>query len=247
MDVIITEYSEDGNSQYLVSGIQREDIPRLEAVCCDTGYGVLCYAEKIEGWTPATPSKFADDLIAEAVGNERLFEKRNKFMHEQMCELAKRKRTVAEFMRSIGNRGIPVGTRVLVAEEGRCTTGKVGRVIANHYLDDGEVHDNLVQLDGDEWPTPMTYPDEALQVLGEQGVPMMEQRKFGGGWNYRVMRTKDGDEDTLCLVEAYYNDKGEVDAVAIQDIPCEVSIDLLRKNFERMLGALDKPIIDEVK
>lgn len=71
--------------------------------------------------------------------------------------------------------------------------------------------------------------------------------KKGGGWNYRVMRTKDGDEDTLCLVEAYYNADGEVEAVAVQDVPCEESIDLMRKNFERMLAALDKPIIDEVK
>lgn len=81
----------------------------------------------------------------------------------------------------------------------------------------------------------------------DNGNLTMRKRNFGGGWNYRVMRTKDGDEDTLCLVEAYYNDKGEVDAVAVQDIPCEVSIELLRKNFERMLDALDKPIIDEMK
>lgn len=65
-------------------------------------------------------------------------------------------------------------------------------------------------------------------------------------WNYRVVKSKDGEDDWYQIHSAYYNDYGF--GLSVEGARAGGnSLDELRKDLERMLEALNKPIIDETK
>ena len=65
-------------------------------------------------------------------------------------------------------------------------------------------------------------------------------------WNYRVMRHTDAVGRThYAIHEAYYNDVGEVTAWTDEpSAPFGETIEELREELERMLRALDYPVIE---
>jgi tRNA C32,U32 (ribose-2'-O)-methylase TrmJ len=65
-------------------------------------------------------------------------------------------------------------------------------------------------------------------------------------WNYRVMRHTDAVGRThYAIHEAYYNDVGEVTAWTNEpSAPFGETIEELREELERMLRALDYPVIE---
>lgn len=70
-------------------------------------------------------------------------------------------------------------------------------------------------------------------------------------WNYRVLRIQ-GDkiadvqlEDTYCIIEVYYGDAGEIKGWTGAVRPRGDDVEDLKKCFELMLGALDRPVLVE--
>ena len=64
-------------------------------------------------------------------------------------------------------------------------------------------------------------------------------------WNHRVVRQRKGDETWLGIHEAFYGDDGKL---SWTENPVDVvgeTVDDLRWTLERMLAALDEPIINE--
>lgn len=69
-----------------------------------------------------------------------------------------------------------------------------------------------------------------------------------GHWNYRVVKTKDGDDDWYAVHSCYYDDDGEADGTSLLASRAGGNtLEQLRADLQRMLEALDKPIIDETK
>ena len=67
------------------------------------------------------------------------------------------------------------------------------------------------------------------------------------GWNNRVMRRecKGYDEEWFEIHEVYYDDNDEVEGYTKDAIaPGGHSIEELRRELERMLACLDKPVLD---
>lgn len=66
-------------------------------------------------------------------------------------------------------------------------------------------------------------------------------------WNHRVVKVTEGDELFYGIHEAYYH-KGEGEPYAWTDepvAPIGETLDELRIELERMLAALDKPVIEQ--
>lgn len=64
-------------------------------------------------------------------------------------------------------------------------------------------------------------------------------------WNYRLLKTGEGDDIAFTLVEAYYDEKGAPNATAYAD-PHELVADSpleMKQVLERALIACDKPPI----
>jgi|TARA_R110002167_G_scaffold147043_1_gene339026 hypothetical protein len=65
------------------------------------------------------------------------------------------------------------------------------------------------------------------------------------GWNHRVMKQKDGDDDYYQIHEVYYKKNGKVDGYTARGTsPCGNSLQELREDLELMLKSLDKEILD---
>ena len=65
-------------------------------------------------------------------------------------------------------------------------------------------------------------------------------------WNYRVIRTEDGDEPWYAIHEVYYDDNHAVDGYTLRPVTVSGnSIDDLRWTLEQMLKSLDKEVIEE--
>lgn len=65
-------------------------------------------------------------------------------------------------------------------------------------------------------------------------------------WNYRVVKKHYPDTDETCFTihEAHYNDNGELYAYTESGVdPCGESIEELRELLNRMLRALDNPVL----
>lgn len=65
-------------------------------------------------------------------------------------------------------------------------------------------------------------------------------------WNYRLMRHTDAfGREHLALHEAYYNDAGEVTAWTEEPShPFGESLDEIRGDLDKMIRALDYPVIE---
>lgn len=66
-------------------------------------------------------------------------------------------------------------------------------------------------------------------------------------WNYRVIKSKDGEDDYYQIHSCYYTDN-VLDGSSLH--PAKAggnTLEELRADLQRMLDALDKPIIDETK
>lgn len=115
MDVVMYYSEHDGFSTWLIRGIPLESILRLSELWINHNYGVMCYADSVEGWCDNdrdyTPTTFADYLIKDAESDETLHDDeadedlRDNFMHQVMCKHAKVKRDIAAFMRSVTTGG----------------------------------------------------------------------------------------------------------------------------------------------
>lgn len=65
-------------------------------------------------------------------------------------------------------------------------------------------------------------------------------------WNYRVIKSKDGEDDYYQVHSIYYNDNSEISAKSLHAAKAGGNtLEELRSDLQRMLEALDKPIIDE--
>ena len=65
------------------------------------------------------------------------------------------------------------------------------------------------------------------------------------GWNHRVMKSKDGEDDFFTIHEVYYDKEGKVDGdTARGTSPCGKSLQELREALERMLKSLDKEVLN---
>lgn len=62
-------------------------------------------------------------------------------------------------------------------------------------------------------------------------------------WNYRVLKSKDGDNDLLRIVEAYYNSDGELRSYGEASAPVGETLEEIQNVLDKMKTALDKPII----
>ena len=66
-----------------------------------------------------------------------------------------------------------------------------------------------------------------------------------GHWNYRVIKTKDGEDDYYQVHSCYYTDN-KLDGTSVEPAKAAGNtLEELRADLQRMLDALDKPIIDE--
>ena len=64
------------------------------------------------------------------------------------------------------------------------------------------------------------------------------------GWNHRVMKSKDGDDDYYQIHEVYYDKEGKVDGYTARGTsPCGNSLQELKEDLERMLKSLDKEVL----
>lgn len=64
-------------------------------------------------------------------------------------------------------------------------------------------------------------------------------------WNYRVVKSKDGEDDWYQIHSAYYDNSELTGLSANGASPCGNTIEQLRNDLQKMLDALDKPIIEE--
>lgn len=65
------------------------------------------------------------------------------------------------------------------------------------------------------------------------------------GWNHRVMKSKDGEDDYYQIHEVYYNNKGEPDSWTKNGVTVGAeSVEGLRWVLEKMLESLDKEVLD---
>ena len=65
-------------------------------------------------------------------------------------------------------------------------------------------------------------------------------------WNHRVVKTHypKTDETFFTIHEAHYNDDGEIYTYTVSGVdPCGESIEELRDILNRMMSALDKPVL----
>ena len=64
------------------------------------------------------------------------------------------------------------------------------------------------------------------------------------GWNHRVMKHKDGEDDFFTIHEVYYDKEGKVDGYTTKGSSAGGnSLQELRENLERMLRSLDKEVL----
>jgi hypothetical protein len=64
------------------------------------------------------------------------------------------------------------------------------------------------------------------------------------GWNHRVMKHKDGEDDFFTIHEVYYNKEGKVDGYTKKGTSAGGnSLQELREDLERMLKSLDKEVL----
>ena len=67
-----------------------------------------------------------------------------------------------------------------------------------------------------------------------------------GWWNYRVIKRTYGEEDGYEFHEVYYNDAGEIKSWTTEPVnPHGSNMAELRDDLQRMLEALDKPVLEE--
>ncbi len=67
-------------------------------------------------------------------------------------------------------------------------------------------------------------------------------------WNYRVLKTKDGEDDWYQIHEVYYDKDGKVEGWTKNGaIVAGNTLDEVRDSLERMLKALDKEILNQNK
>lgn len=65
-------------------------------------------------------------------------------------------------------------------------------------------------------------------------------------WNYRVIKTEDGDSAYYAIHEVYYNDDGQIFASTVDPAyPGGSTVEELRGDLENYLLALDAPIINK--
>lgn len=64
-------------------------------------------------------------------------------------------------------------------------------------------------------------------------------------WNYRVVKSKDGEDDYYQIHSTYYYE-GNINGMSVNpSVAGGYNLDELRIDLKRMLEALDKPIIDQ--
>jgi hypothetical protein len=64
------------------------------------------------------------------------------------------------------------------------------------------------------------------------------------GWNHRVMKHKDGEDDFFQIHEVYYTEDGEVDGYTLNGAAAGGNtLDELRSELQRMLDSLDKEVL----
>ena len=64
------------------------------------------------------------------------------------------------------------------------------------------------------------------------------------GWNHRVMKHKDGEDDFFQIHEVYYTEDGEVDGYTLNGVAAGGNtLDELRSELQRMLDSLDKEVL----
>tara|TARA_R110002074_G_scaffold308931_1_gene479681 strand:- start:72 stop:281 length:210 start_codon:yes stop_codon:yes gene_type:complete len=64
------------------------------------------------------------------------------------------------------------------------------------------------------------------------------------GWNHRVMKHKDGEDDFFQIHEVYYTEDGEVDGYTLNGASAGGNtLDELRSELQRMLDSLDKEVL----
>jgi hypothetical protein len=66
---------------------------------------------------------------------------------------------------------------------------------------------------------------------------------FGGGWNYRVVRTQGADGHQFSICEVFYNQAGEPSAWTEADPPSDTTVEGIRQELTAMLQACDRPIL----
>jgi len=64
------------------------------------------------------------------------------------------------------------------------------------------------------------------------------------GWNHRVMKHKDGEDDFFQIHEVYYDKNGKVDGYTANGTSAGGnSLDELRSELQRMIDSLDKDVL----
>jgi len=77
------------------------------------------------------------------------------------------------------------------------------------------------------------------------GTAIKKQRLIMSGWNHRVMKRKDGDDDWYQIHEVYYDSKLEPNSWTKEGIaPGGNTLEELRDELIRMIKSLDKEILE---
>lgn len=65
-------------------------------------------------------------------------------------------------------------------------------------------------------------------------------------WNYRVVRTTDGEEESFAIYEVYYDDDGRPEARTEDPVhPSGETLEELAEDFTYYQAALSQPMLDD--
>ena len=65
-------------------------------------------------------------------------------------------------------------------------------------------------------------------------------------WNYRVIKTEDGDSAYYAIHEVYYNEDGQIFGLTVDSsFPGGSTVEELKEDLKHYLLALDAPIINK--
>jgi hypothetical protein len=65
-------------------------------------------------------------------------------------------------------------------------------------------------------------------------------------WNYRVVRTTEGDPESFAIYEVFYDDQGQPEARTEQpSYPAGETLEELRHDLQHYLAALDHPVLED--
>ena len=65
-------------------------------------------------------------------------------------------------------------------------------------------------------------------------------------WNYRVVRTTQGDEEWFAIYEVYYDDEGRPEARTEEPVsPAGETLEALQQDLQWYLRALQEPVLED--